>query len=499
MMRKHTTLLFTLTGASCCLSLNAQVREKPNIIWLMAEDMGQDLECYGMQAVRTPVLNKMASEGVKYNNAYCSNPISSPSRSAMMTGMHQNTIQAHNHRSNRELALPEDVKPITYYLRRVGYTCILGNTNVRGKGRKIDCNFKHDPIGSYDGINNFGLFDKFDEFSRGDQPFFAQIQLNVTHRGDWWKKVTSESKHPVNPDKVVLPLYMPDHPKIRQQWAAYLDQVEYMDYEVGKILEELERKNLIDNTIIFFIADNGRCEVRGKGYLYEPGVRIPMIVWGKGIHSNEVDEIVSTLDISATILGLAGAELPAHIMGEQLFEKKTTPREYFYAARDDWDEIKECMRAVYTKEYAYIKNYMPHFPWDQHQVYLDFHRPAIHIMRMLRAENKLNSNTSIFMSEHKPQEELYDMKNDPYQLKNLAYDSVYRNILQDMRNKMNEWQNRYKDNGLEDIHRRKSVGERVTMRDWVKKHYPKEWQKLLKGEICDKYSVWAKQKKDSPN
>lgn len=496
-MNKHIAFLFTFTGVATSAQLVAQDSTKPNIIWLMAEDMGQDLECYGMQAVKTPVLNKMAAEGIQYNNACCTNPISSPSRSAMMTGAHQTTINAHNHRSNRDLPLQNGVKPITYYLRNAGYTCILGNSNVKGKGRKIDCNFKHDQLGEYDGVTKFGLFDKYDEFTKEDQPFFAQIQLNVTHRGDWWKEVRAKSKHPVDIDKVVMPPYMPDHPKIKEQWATYLDQVEYMDNEVGLILEELKKKGMIDNTIIFFIADNGRCEVRGKGYLYEPGTKIPMIAWGKGVTSKVVNDIVSTLDISATILDLAGAEKPDYLMGKLLFDSKEQPREYFYSARDNWDEIKECMRSISTTRYSYIRNYMPQLPWDQHQVYLDFHRPAIHVMRTLKAENKLDKNTALFMNDHKPMEELYDIQNDPHQLINLACDPQYISVLQDMRNKMNEWQTKHRDNGLEDMNSRNPGKERETIRDWLKKTYPHEWKKLQEGDICDKYSQWTKEKTKS--
>lgn len=493
-MNKHIPFLFTFAGIAASAQSVAQENTKPNIIWLMAEDMGQDLECYGMPAVKTPVLNKLASEGIKYTNACCSNPISSPSRSAMMTGVHQTEINAHNHRSNRDLPLPDGVKPITCYLRKAGYTCVLGNKQVKGKGRKTDCNFKHTALGAYDGIHTFGLFDKYDEFTRDDQPFFAQIQLNVTHRGDWWKEIRANSKHPVDVNRVVLPPYMPDHPKIREQWATYLDQVEYMDNEVGLILEELEQKGMMENTVIFFIADNGRCEVRGKGYLYEPGIKIPMIAWGKGITPQVVTDLVSTLDISATVLALAGAEMPACLSGKSLFDTTEEPREYFYAARDDWDEIKECMRSVSTVRYSYIKNYMPQLPWDQHQVYLDFHRPAIHVMRVLKAAGRLDKNTSLFMAGRKPAEELYDIQNDPHQLVNLAGDPRYRAVLQDMRGKMNRWQATHRDCGLEDRNARKPGKEKETVRDWLIKTHPEEWKKLQAGEICDSYARWTKEK-----
>jgi N-sulfoglucosamine sulfohydrolase len=131
--------------------------EKPNIIWLMAEDMGLDLECYGMPGVKTPHLNKMAREGILYKKAYCTNPICSPNRSAMMIGVHQNITNTHNHRSNRDVPLEAPFKPITSYLRDGGCTCLLGHDSVMKTGSKTDCNFKHRSTGPWDGVENFGL------------------------------------------------------------------------------------------------------------------------------------------------------------------------------------------------------------------------------------------------------------------------------------------------------------------------------------------------------
>ncbi len=492
MMKNKITL--SLLSSAGLGAIYAQIPQKPNIIWLMAEDMGQDLECYGMKAVKTPNLNKMAAQGVLYNAAYCTNPISSPSRSAMMTGVHQVVTDSHNHRSNREKQLADPFKPITYYLRQNGYTCILGHDSVMGKGRKIDCNFKYKNLGPWDGVDNFGLFDKYDEFTAEDQPFFAQVQLAVTHRGDWWKRITEESEHPVNPADVELPPYMPEHPKVRTEWASYLDQVEYMDNEVGMLLNELKQKGMLDNTIIFFIGDNGRCNVRGKGYLYEPGIKIPMIAWGKSIHSSEVNEIVSTLDISATILDLAGVEIPDYYQGKPLFDKKegkvTKGQTSFYAARDNWDEIIDCIRSLTTDKYKYIRNYMPEQGWDLHQQYLDFHRPALHVMRQLKTEGRLNEAQLLFMADRKPVEELYDLSIDPFELHNLAEDSDYKSTLQHMRSQMDLWQKRNEDKGLKDRNNRvpQDMG---SLRDYVKEKYPREWKKLQEGDICDSYKKWS--------
>ncbi|MPM56458.1 hypothetical protein SDC9_103262 [bioreactor metagenome] len=340
-------------------------------------------------------------------------------------------------------------------------------------------------------MTKFGLFDKYDVFTKEDQPFFAQIQLNVTHRGDWWKTVRAQSNHPVDPKAVDLPPYMPDHPKIREEWATYLDQIEYMDNEVGLILKELEEKRMIDNTIIFFIADNGRCDIRGKGYLYEPGTKIPMIAWGKGIKPGVINEIVSTLDITASILDIAGVKKPDNIMGKSLFQKGKRPA-YFYAARDNWDEVIECIRSVSTTQYTYIKNYMPERPWDQHQIYLDFHRPAIHVMRTLKAEGKLDANTSLFMEDHKPAEELYDITKDPFELNNLSMNPEYASVMKKIRKMMSDWQASHRDCGLEDMQTRNPAAEE-SLRDWVIKNDPQEWEKLLQGEIGDKHGFWIKE------
>ena len=188
-IRTNLSILLFVCGG---LLGNAQTKDQPNIIWLMAEDISLDLECYGTKGVQTPNLNRLAAEGMRFNNCFVTNPICSPSRSSMMIGTHQLKINAHNHRSNRKVALPDPYKPFTYWLRESGYTTIIGHHGVMGYGRKIDCNFKTQMLGNWDGKENFGLFDKKDEFLAEDQPFFAQIQLVATHRGDWWDEVRKQ-------------------------------------------------------------------------------------------------------------------------------------------------------------------------------------------------------------------------------------------------------------------------------------------------------------------
>ena len=281
----------------------------------------------------------------------------------MMTGAHQTTIDAHNHRSNRTTPLPAGVLPMTSYLRDAGYTCILGNqscyenknieNNDVQSSRKIDCNFRWENTGEYDGVENFGLFDKLHEVSPEDVPFFCQITLYTTHRGDHWNRVRNASTDPVDPQTVEVPPYLPDHPTVRHDLATLLDQVEFMDNEVGVIIDEFERKGLMDNTIVFFVADNGRCDVRAKSYLYEPGTRVPMIVYGKGVKPAVVDELVSQLDLTASFLHLAGVEQPDYYQGKVLNAllpegEQHEPYEYLYTVSDNFDDVIECFRAVHN-------------------------------------------------------------------------------------------------------------------------------------------------------
>ena len=483
-------------GAVGCSTGENALPLQPNIVWIMAEDMGQDLECYGLSSVQTPNLNLLAKQGVKYNAPVCANPISSPNRSAMMTGVTQVVTNSHNHRSNRDIPIDPQFKPFTYYLREAGYTTFLGHPSVMRKGRKTDCNFKHSATGEWNGIDKFGLFDSVDSITVADQPFFAQIQLTVTHRGDWWNSVTAQSKDPVNPNTVEMPPYLPDHPKVRKQWASYLDQVEYMDNEVGLIVEDLRKKGVLDNTIIFFIGDNGRCEVKGKGYLYEPGLKIPMIAWGKGIKPFEQNEIVSVLDITATILDLAGVEIPSYYEGKPLFDKKTgeslKTRDEAYSARDTWDEVVECIRSITTKEYKYIRNYKADQPWDMHQMYLDFHRPAIHVMRSLHESGELNAAGELFLRKTKPVEELYDLKNDPHELNNLAENPEFKKVLEDMRSRMDKWQANNVDLGLKDMNSRTPEIMPV-IPQYLKAVKPEQWKFITDGNVIDNYGVLKKE------
>lgn len=488
MILKHTINLSFFLFLASLTNTSSQTKsdklQKPNILFVLAEDISTDLECYGMEAVKTPVLNNLASNGIQFMNAYGNNSICSPSRSNMMTGVHQNIINAQHHRSNREVPLEKPFKPITSYLRDAGYTCIIGNKLVQGNGRKIDVNFKHKSIGEWNGETAFGLFDKANEFTPEDQPFFSQVTLVVTHRGDWWDKVREKSTHKVNPADVKLPPHYADDPAIRLDWAKYLDQMEQMDSEMGLLLDDLEKKGMRDNTIIVFIGDNGRCNVRGKGYLYEPGLHLPLIVnWPAGLTGGKKDaRLVASVDVAATILEAAGVELPDYMTSRSIIKEDPSPREYVYSARDLWDEVLEQSRAITTDKYRYIKNNNTDLSYDAHQAYLEFYRPAVHVMRALNEQGKLTELQSQFFKPEKEAEELYDRVKDPFETINLINDPEYFAQAEQMRAYYKDWNAKNHDQGLDPI-----VWENcpapgaVEVIDWLKAERPNVIKTMKKG------------------
>jgi uncharacterized sulfatase len=398
----------------------AQARPvKPNIIWLMSEDIGPDLSCYGAKGVQTPHLDALAAQGARYTQCFCTAPVCSPSRSAMMTGMYQNTIGANQHRTANKRPLPGDVKPITEHLRDQGYFTAVGC----GYSAKTDVNFQ-----------SAKLFDGQDWAERKPgQPFFAQISLPNTHRA--WRR---DKERPIDPAAVEIPPYYPDLPFVRRDWANGLEEIQIMDRTVGKILQRLEDEGIADQTVVIFIGDNGRCHIRGKQFLYDGGLHVPLILrWPNRIKPGIVtDDMVSTIDISAAILNIAGCPLPAHLQGRDFLDPAVPRRDHIFAARDKMDDTHDSMRAVRTKTVKYILNLMPERAWCQYNEYKEKQYPVLALMNMMHLKGQLTPAQDRFMQSTKPKEELYDLEKDPHEINNLAQDPASQTVLAHMRQLM---------------------------------------------------------------
>ncbi len=413
--------------------------ERPNILWLVAEDFGPELGCYGATQVKSPNLDRLAASGVRYTHAYTTAPVCSASRSAFMTGMYQTTIGAHNHRSHRDdgYRLPPGVRLISDWMRDAGYftlniSRLPPSFGFSGTG-KTDWNFSDDgrPFDSNDWAD-----------LKNHQPFFAQINFQETHR-------PFRAPKQADPARVLIPPYYPDHPITRRDWAEYLDSASELDRKVGLILQQLASDGLADRTIVLFMADHGQCHVRGKQFCYEEGLHIPLIIrWParfpapRGFQPGSVDDrLIESIDLAPTLLAIAGAAKPAAMQGQIFLGDRWEPHRYVFAARDRCDETVFRLRTVRDARYRYIRNFTPERPFLQPNEYKERSYPVWNLLKELDAQGKLTPVQKVLTAPGMPPEELYDLGSDPYEIHNLAAssDPEHQATLERLRGVLEHW------------------------------------------------------------
>jgi arylsulfatase A-like enzyme len=439
-MRRRTFLQASGAGALALLCGRGEgedAQPRPNIVWIVVEDMSRHFGYQGETTISTPNVDRLAREGVVFDAAYVTCPVCSPSRSAMITGMHQTTIGAHNHRSFRgdiTHDLPHPVRSIPEYFKEAGYYVCNGEHATAKRPGKTDYNFNY-PGDLYDGADYAGR--------APDQPFFMQFQLSGG------KNRNPPVESPTAPEAITLPPYYPDDPIMREDWAHYLDSVRYVDQEVGAIMARLEAGGLAANTVVFFLTDHGISHARGKQFLYDEGVRVPFIVWAPGrVSAGEVrKDDIAHIDMAATSLYFAGIPLPPHLESRPLFGPDARPRDYVVTARDRCDETVERLRGVNKGRYAYIRNFYPRRPHLQPNAYKDGKDILIRL-RELHSEGKLAGHPAErLFTTPRPEEELYDRESDPWQLNNLAVDPAHAERLAEMRGLLDTWIKETNDQG----------------------------------------------------
>lgn len=422
--------LSTLLLTTGCAS--KEKTSQPNILWIVADDLGVELSCYGVDHVYTPNIDRLAAEGTLYRNMFTVAAVSSVSRSSLITGMYPTSIDCHQHRKQYKSPLPDPVIPITEYFRQAGYFVCNGIVNNRTKFGKTDYNFTHDVKTLYDGAD-------WQERKEG-QPFFAQIQISYPHR-----PFIEDKEHPVDPSLVDIPPNYPDHPVTRKDWAMYLETVQAVDRQVGVILQRLENEGLLDNTIIFFFGDQGHPHIRSKQFMYEEGTHTPLIVrCPSGLTpGGECVDLISNIDLSAQALMTAGIEIPSYMHGQPFIGKKTPKRTYIASTRDRMDETVDRIRAIRTQQFRYIRNFYPELPYTQWNAYKKFNYPVLTLMQVMFKKGKLTNDQALFLAESRPAEELYDIQKDPFCLNNLVDDPTLNEELVKMRDNMDSWLIKY--------------------------------------------------------
>jgi N-sulfoglucosamine sulfohydrolase len=433
-------LAFSTIAGPCALHQPVFAETRPNIVWIVAEDMSPNLGCYGDPDAITPNLDRLASQGTRFTHCFTHAPVCAPARSGLITGMYPTTIGTHHMRS--KLIHPPPL--FTDELSRAGYAVFWPG--------KTDFNFDvpNDWADTRD-------WTKAPHLLPADKPFFAYINFSITHESqvratpESYRRNTARLKPNEfrDPAQVRLPPYYPDDPEVRRNVATYHENITAMDDLVGDVLKLLDDRGLTENTVVFFFGDHGWGMPRGKRWCYDSGTRAPLIIrWpGKLAPGSVRDDLVAFLDFPLTVLSVAGIEPPKRMQGQVfLGERRPPPRNYVFSARDRMDEAYDRIRSVRSRRYRYVRNFHPELPYAQWINYGD-EMPAMKVWRKQAFAGTLNDVQRAFFARTKPPEELYDLESDPHETKNLAGSSDHQSILSEHRAALEAWMRETNDLG----------------------------------------------------
>ena len=452
-MRRIAPALALALGVLFQFPLRGTEPSRPNILWIIVDDMSANFSSYGETLIETPHVDRLASRGVRFSSAYVTAPVCSPNRSAFITGMYQTSIGAHHHRSGQgelKIHLPDGIRPIPELFQQAGYYTAITRWPDRDRRSigKTHYNFEWDQA-MYDGPD-WGK-------RQPGQPFFAQVHLpGGKHRGrtlESFDQISARVEELLgsrtDPAKVRLPPYYPDDPVIRRDWAAYLDSVRLTDKFVGDVVERLKEEGDYEGTVVLFMTDHGISHARGKQFLYDEGLHVPLVIAGPAIEPGQVrDDLVEHIDIAALSLGLAGIEIPHYMQARDILSKDYQKRTAIFAARDRCDETVDHIRALRTERYKYIRNFLPNRPHLQPNRYKDG-KEILKTLRRAHEAGTLNETQELLFAPTRPKEELYDLTKDPFEVRNLADDPKHQAQLWKLRKRLDDWIQRTKDRGPE--------------------------------------------------
>ena len=408
--------------------LHAQTDERPNFIIIIGDDIGwNDIGAYGHPYIRTPNIDRLAREGIRFDNAFLTISSCSPSRCSIMTSRYPHNTGA----GELHQPLPEDQVIFPALLKKAGYYTVSAGKWHLGDSAKIyfDKITNSRPSGCEtwtDALQNRPM----------NKPFFMWFAAYDAHRS--WSASSGEDaiENPHRDSEAIVPPYIPDDPQVRRDLAMYYDEVSRLDSFVGKIMDELDKQDLSKSTFILFMSDNGRPFPRCKTTLYDSGIKTPFIIrWPGQTEANTVSEsLISAIDIAPTILQLARIEISPAFQGQSIGPILKNPsasiRDYVHAEHN-WHDFQAHERSVRSQQYLFIINAFPDLPGTPPADAL--RSPTYTAMKTLRDLGTLNSRQKGCFLTPRPVMELYDVKNDPYSLENLAYDPAFKDILLKMK------------------------------------------------------------------
>ena len=411
---------------------NQPVPSRPNILWLVVEDTSPYLfPAYGNDLINTPNLDSLARHGVVFTNAFAPGPQCSPARASLISGSDATTYGTDIHREGRPVP---DHYFFPTYLRDTGYyTTNIGKTDYNiPKAREAEL---LQPV-----WNRNGAGATYNDPERGDRPFFSQFNNMTTHMSRM-TTITLDVREPVSVrvNSEDLPPYVPNLPESRADYALHLEGVQNADRWVGLFLNDLRKRQLLENTIIFFFSDHGGSLPRGKAFPFDTGHRAALIayvperwqhLWDERPGTRS-DRLVSFVDFGPTALSLAGVQPPEHMQGKAFMgEYRQAPREYAYTFRANTGPHFDPSRSVYDGRFHYIRNYTPYKIHALRQSF-QFGMPA-----QLAWDKQFHAGKAAAQHQQyyqpKPHEMLFDLQADPWEMKNLANDSAYQNKLAEL-------------------------------------------------------------------
>jgi len=421
--------------------------EVPNILWITAEDMSPTLGCYGDEYAKSPNIDRLAEQSVRYTNAFATAPVCSPSRSCLITGCYATSLGTQQMRS--AFPLPKSIRGFPAYLREAGYYTsnnFKTDYNTSSAPRLIEESWDESSTGAH-WRNQKGEADKA-------KPFFSVFNIMTSHqsrsmvwtqdrfRSEVQSKLSQADVH--DPDKAPIPAYYPDTMVTRRIVARYYDCVTAMDGQVGEILKQLDEDGLAENTIVFFYSDHGSGMPRHKRLLHDSGMHVPLLIrfpekWkhlAPKAAGESTDRLVSFVDFAPTVLKLANVDVPSYMQGFAFLgegsEADAAQRKYVFGHRDRIDEVIDLSRSVRDKRYLFIRNYMPHRSWNQYSSYSDLSEIR-HELYYVAERGDGDPAQMHYARKSKPIEELYDCVEDPSNLLNLAESPRHQKKLEELR------------------------------------------------------------------
>lgn len=437
---KKLLLLCLLVGPAINLAQTAHAAERPNVVWIVSEDNSiHYLKHFFPGGARAPRIESLAAAGLTFDHAFSNAPVCSVARTTLATSCYGPRIGTQFHRRYTMAPMPEGLRMFPAYLREAGYY----TTN----------NSKKD----YNAVEGPGVWDESSKKAswrnrtESSQPFFHMESHGASHEGSLhFNRATYENEPTLtDPASVRLADYFPDTPLFRYTHARYHDRMAVIDEIVGNTVDRLKQDGLLEDTFVFYFGDHGGVLPGSKGYLYESGLHVPLVVripenfkhLVDAPAGSRVDGFVSFIDFGATVLNLAGVDVPEAVdgrpfLGQGVSADEVNARDESFGYADRFDEKYDLVRSLRKGKYQYIRNYQPYLPDGLENIYRYKMLAYIEWRELFEAGQLEGPQLAFFQT--KPVEALFDVEADPHEVHNLARDPKYADVLADLRSRLQE-------------------------------------------------------------